>query len=232
MDSDEVGSAAGEGDLPQVDDEGQIEVPISAIEHFSYCPRQCGLIHVEQTYEENLYTVQGSLAHERVDSGDDKPTRGVPVARGIPLWSWRLGLYGKADLVELRPAGPYPVEYKVGRRGGIHSDLQLCAQALCLEEMLGTSVTAGAIYHHATRRREEVSFTADLRQRTEQIVAEIREMLRAGRLPAPVNDARCPNCSLFDACLPNLAGEPNRLRGLQSWLYLPWDPPPDREAQP
>jgi CRISPR-associated exonuclease Cas4 len=130
-----------------------IDVPISALEHYSYCPRQCGLIHVEQTFEENLFTVRGQIAHERVDAASDRIERGVKVARGIPLWSDRLGLQGKADLVEFRPEGPFPVEYKVGRRAGTHPDLQLCAQALCLEEMLAQAVPRGAIFYHGTHCR-------------------------------------------------------------------------------
>ncbi len=136
--------------------EAEIVVPVSAIEHYSYCPRQCALIHVEQTFEENLFTVRGKLEHERVDSGADAPIRGVRVVRSLPLHSARLGLRGKADLVELRPEGPYPVEYKSGRRHGVHADLQLCAQALCLEEMMGVAVARGAIFYAGVRRRHEV----------------------------------------------------------------------------
>jgi len=210
------------GDEP---DEDGIEVPISALEHFSYCPRQCALIHVEQTYEENVFTVRGTLAHERVDTGDDTPARGVPVARGIPIWSHRLGLFGKADLVELRPEGPYPVEYKVGRREGLHPDLQLCAQALCLEEMLGTPVRRGAIFYRAVRRRHEIVFEEGLRRRTLLAIEAVRAMLRAGSLPAAPNDARCKHCSLRDACLPQVVAEPARLRGLQGALFQPAEGP-------
>jgi CRISPR-associated exonuclease Cas4 len=200
-----------------------IEVPISAIEHYSYCPRQCALIHVEQTYDENLFTLRGRLIHERVDAGDDSVTRGVRVLRGIPLWCERLGLRGKADLVEFRPEGPYPVEYKSGRRHGVHADLQLCAQALCLEEMLGVSVPRGAIFYHALRRRHELVLDAELRARTEAAVAAIREMLRTQSLPRAPNDERCPKCSLLNACMPAVVGEPARLRGIQGALYRVWD---------
>jgi CRISPR-associated exonuclease Cas4 len=200
-----------------------IEVPVSAIEHYSYCPRQCALIHVEQTFEENLFTVRGRLAHERVDSGDDSASGDVRVARGVPLWSERLGLRGKADVVEFRAEGPYPIEYKSGRRLGPHAHFQLCAQALCLEEMLGVPVPRGALYYHAARSRHEVAFDEDLRCRTEAMVAAVREMLREQRVPPAPNDARCPNCSLIDACLPAGVGEPARLRGLQGALFHPYD---------
>ncbi|MCX6021240.1 MAG: CRISPR-associated protein Cas4 [Chloroflexi bacterium] len=199
--------------------DGQIEVLISAIEHFSYCPRQCGLIHVEQTYDENLFTVRGSMLHERVDAGEERSTRGVQAVRAIPLWSARYGLRGKADLVELRPEGPYPVEYKSGRRHGPHADLQLCAQALCLEEMLGKPCERGAIYYFGSKRRHEVTFTPELRERTAAAAAAIRDMVRTQRVPAAPNDERCPNCSLINACLPAVVGEPARLRGLQGALF-------------
>lgn len=208
-------------DLFHLNDE--VEVLISAIEHYSYCPRQCALIHVEQTYDENMFTMRGTLTHERVDSGDDAANRGVETLRAIPLWSEQYGLRGKADVVELRPDGPYPVEYKSGRRHGGHSDLQLCAQALCLEEMLGVPVLRGAIYYAATRKRHEVTFTDDLRQDTLRIVAAIRTMLIQQDVPAALNDERCPNCSLINACLPYVVAEPARMRGLQSALFQLWD---------
>jgi len=198
-----------------------IDVPISALEHYSYCPRQCALIHVEQTFEENLFTVRGQIAHERVDTAGDTVERGVKVARGIPLWSERLGLRGKADLVEFRPVGPYPVEYKLGRRAGIHPDLQLCAQALCLEEMLEQTVPRGAIFYQGTHRRREVEFDAELRSVTERAIEAVREMLSAQSLPPAANDARCPRCSLLNACLPHVVGEPARARGLQGALFWP-----------
>jgi CRISPR-associated exonuclease Cas4 len=201
--------------------DAEIEVPISAIEHYSYCPRQCALIHVEQTFDENQFTIRGQIAHERVDSGEDRSLRGVRTVRGMPLWSERLGLQGKADLVEFRDDGPYPVEYKVGRRRGVHADLQLCAQALCLEEMLATSVTRGAVFHHAERRRHEVEFDASLRARTVEVVRAIRQQLRTQTLPEAPNDARCPACSLINACLPAVVGERARMRGLQGALFRP-----------
>ena len=199
-----------------------IDVPISAIEHYSYCPRQCALIHVEQTFDEQLGTLRGRLAHDRVHGGEEDSTGGVRSVRGIPLWSERHGLRGKADLVELRSDGPYPIEYKVGRRLGVHADLQLCAQALCLEEMLGVSVPRGAIFYHATRHRHEVVLDDALRARTIQVVASIRGDLREQRLPDAPNDARCPSCSLVHACLPSVIGERARLRGLQGALFHAW----------
>jgi len=200
-----------------------IVVLISAIEHYSYCPRQCALIHVERTYDDNVYTVRGSLAHQRVDQGVETLQGDVCIKRSLTLWSDRLGIRGKADLVEFRPEGPYPVEYKVGKRRGKHADLQLCAQALCLEEMLGVPVPAGAIYIHRTRRRQEIAIGPDLCRHTIAVIGEIRAMLVAEHLPPVLNDARCRHCSLKDACLPHVVGEPARLQGLQSVLFQPWD---------
>ncbi|MEX2238908.1 MAG: CRISPR-associated protein Cas4 [Dehalococcoidia bacterium] len=197
------------------------EVLISALEHYSYCPRQCALIHVEQTWDENLYTIRGGYAHGRVDAGDDTTEAGVRVLRALPLWSERWGLRGKADAVEMRTDGPYPVEYKVGARKGRHPDLQLCAQALCLEEMLGMEVRRGAIYYHAERRRHEVKIDDSLRDETVAAVEAVRRMLAEQVLPPAVNDARCPKCSLVYSCLPGVVGRQARLRGLQGALFRP-----------
>ena len=214
---------AGLADDAESGSSGEIEVPVSAIEHYSYCPRQCALIHVEQVYEDNLYTVRGSLTHERVHSGDDAPSRGVEVRRGLGLFSVRYGLVGKADLVELRSAGPYPVEYKSGRRHGPHADLQLCAQALCLEEMYGVPVTQGAIYYHSSQSRHEVSLDVSLREATVALIAAVRELLIHQCVPAAVADARCRHCSLVDVCLPEIVTDPAHLRGLQGALFRPLD---------
>jgi CRISPR-associated exonuclease Cas4 len=200
-------------------DGDEIEVPVSALEHWSYCPRQCALIHVEQTFEENIFTIKGRLAHERVDAADREKARGVRVYRGVDIWSERYGLRGKADVVEMRRDGPYPVEYKVGRRRARHPDLQLCAQALCLEEMIGAPVPLGAVFYHATRRRHEITIDDGLRKVTIAAIEGIRRTLRDQALPPAPNDARCPNCSLINACLPSVVAEAHRLGGLQGALF-------------
>ena len=207
---------------------GALDVPISALEHYSYCPRQCALIHVEQTFEENVFTVRGRIAHGRVDGGEGETRPGVRTLRGIPLWSERLGLRGKADAVELRSGRPpFPIEYKAGRRRPPHADIQLCAQALCLEEMLDAEVPEGAVYSRAERRRYPVRFTGALRRSTEAMVREVRARLRDQRLPPAADDVRCPPCSLVHACLPGVAAAPSRLRGLQGALFRPLDPAAD-----
>lgn len=202
-------------------DDSLLEVPISALEHYSYCPRQCALIHVEQTFDENVYTIRGRLVHDRVDSGEETSADGVRTLRSIPVWSQRHGLRGLADAVEFRATGPYPVEYKSGRRHSRHAAIQLCAQALCLEEMLETTVERGAVFYHAARRREEVLFDDALRQATLRTAEQVRAMLLAQAVPSAPNDARCPDCSLIDSCMPAVVAERNRLRGLQGALFVP-----------
>lgn len=200
-------------------------IMISALEHWSYCPRQCALIHLEQTFDENLYTLRGQAVHKRVDEPESEIVDGVRVERAVPLWSKRLGLVGKADVVEFHGEVPYPVEYKHGpRREHEHDDLQLCAQAICLEEMTGKPVPRGAIYHHSSRRRREVLMTPALRDRVAEVVTQIRAMLDSKRLPPPVHDARCRHCSLSEACMPSVIGEQQRAATLVRNLFVVTEP--------
>lgn len=197
-------------------------VLISALEHWSYCPRQCGLIHVEQIFDENRYTQRGKRAHERIDSGVAGTERGVRQLRSITLWSDRLGLIGKSDLIEYRDETPVPVETKSGssaRRDWQHEALQLCAQAICLEEMLGTGVPAGAIYSATDRKRTTIAFDLELRLEVERSTEAIREMIRAQRLPGAVNDSRCKKCSLLESCAPAISARPARIVRLYDDLF-------------
>jgi len=181
-------------------------IMISALQHYVYCPRQCALIHMEQTYEENIFTLRGNRVHERVDTPEAEQLSDRRVERALPIWSERLKLIGKADCVEFLPDGTaYPVAYKVGKRKSKTADqVQLCAQAMCLEEMLGKPVPKGALYYYQSRRRMEVDLTPSLRNFVEQTVEQVREMLQSQRLPRPVNDARCRDCSFYDACMPQM----------------------------
>ena len=145
---------------------------------------------------------------------------GITSEYSVALWSESLGVVGRADLVEFRSGVPYPVEYKQGpARHGRHADLQLCGQGMCLEEMLGISVPQGAVYHFSSRRRREVVFTAELRRSVEMAVAAIRRMMRSDRLPAPVADSRCRNCSLIDSCLPFVVSDQSQGREYQNNLF-------------
>lgn len=179
-------------------------IPISALQHWCYCPRQCGLIHLEQQFADNVHTARGQAVHHLVDVPGYEIRAGVKLERGLPLWSEHLGLIGKADLVEFHQDGRvFPVEYKHGRRRGKHHDeVQLAAQALCLEEMLGLKIERGAIYHASSRRRREVAITPELRKQVELTIYEIRNMMERGQLPPPANDSRCRECSLIEICEP------------------------------
>ena len=198
-----------------------VPVSISALQHYSYCPRQCALIHVEQAFDDNVHTQRGHAVHERVDQPGYETTPGVRVERALPIWSDRLGLVGKCDVVEFHVGGvPYPIEYKHGRkRQARHDDLQLAAQAMCLEEMTGREVPRGAIFHFSSRRRRQVEITAALRKQVEEAVAAIRAMLASGKLPPPVNDARCKECSLAEICQPQAIADRIRINRLRIELF-------------
>ena len=198
-------------------------IAISALQHYAYCPRQCALIHVEQVFDDNVYTARGQAVHRLVDTPGYEIKAGVKVERALPLWSDRLGLIGKADVVEFHPGGAvFPVEFKHGRkREKIHDDIQLAAQAMCLEEMLGVTVPLGAIYHASSRRRREVTITAELRAVVETTVNAIRQMIEQGVLPPPVNDERCRACSLIDACQPAALADATRLKRMHDELLTP-----------
>jgi CRISPR-associated exonuclease Cas4 len=199
----------------------KILIPVSALNQYGYCPRRCALIHVEQTFEDNVYTMRGKDIHERVDQDSESGSEeGVRVERGLPIWSQQLGLIGKADVVEFHDRTPYPVEYKSGpKRQYENDDLQLCAQALCLEEMTGQAVPRGAIFHHKSRRRREVVFSPHLRRQVEEAVVAIRAMLAEAKLPPPVHDQRCEKCSLKESCMPTVMGEPARARAFARELF-------------
>ena len=196
-------------------------IPISALNHYAYCPRRCALIHVEQTFQENLYTLRGNHLHERTDQPDESGWEdGIRVERALPLWSNQLGLIGKADVVEFHGETPYPVEYKSGpNRQYDNDDLQLCAQALCLEEMTGKAVPRGAIYHHSSRKRREVECTLELRAQVVQSIQAIRRMLVSKQLPPPVNDHRCTHCSLQESCMPSVIDEGRRASAVVRDLF-------------
>lgn len=198
-------------------------IPLSALQHWAYCPRQCGLIHLEQAFADNIHTARGQAVHHLVDTPGYEVKSGVRVERALPLWSDRLNLIGKADLVEFHPDGRiYPVEFKHGaKRQKAWDDLQLAAQAMCLEDMLGRAVTHGAIFHASSHRRREVAITPELRQRVIETAMAIRAMLASGRLPPPVNDARCKECSLKDICQPEAIASVDRQRQQRHELFNP-----------
>jgi CRISPR-associated exonuclease Cas4 len=198
-------------------------IPLSALQHWSYCPRQCALIHLEQVFEENVHTMRGHAAHARVDAPGFETTPGARVERALPVWSDRFGLVGRCDAVEYRADGTvYPVEFKHGpRRAREHDDIQLAAQAICLEEMTQRPVRRGAIFHVSSRRRRDVSIDAALRSRMERVLGDVRAMLVNGALPPPVNDRRCTECSLRTVCQPEVIGGTARIRSVLRSLFEP-----------
>ena len=179
---------------------------ISALNQYAYCPRRFALIYVEAQFQDNLHTQHGNAEHERVEQIAHTTSRsGARVEYALPVWCDRLGLIGKCDVVEFWQDGTvYPVEYKHGpRRAWINDDLQLAAQAMCLEEMLGTHISASAIYHAASKRRREVAIDASLRQKVESTLEEMRMCMRARSVPSPISEIqRCRECSLKDICQP------------------------------
>ncbi len=186
-------------------------LPISALQHLIYCPRQCALIHVERMWLENQFTAEGRILHERAHSPAVKRKGLVRVEYALPLRSLRLGLYGVADVVEFHDPDPgrapnsvpYPVEYKRGEPKEDDSDLvQLCAQAMCLEEMLAMEVPEGSLFYGQERRRTRVEFGSDLRSSAERAAGLLHEMISSGRTPAPEYGRKCGACSLKEACLP------------------------------
>ena len=199
-------------------------IPLSAFNHWVYCPRRCGLIHQEGEFTDNIHTMRGNAEHERVDRATHETLRsGARVEYALPVWSDRLGLIGKCDVVEFWPDGTvYPVEYKHGpKRKWLNDDLQLAAQAICLEDMLGRAVPTGAIFHASSRRRREVTITPELRQMVIETAEAIRAMLASNNLPPPVNDARCKECSMNEICQPAALADAIRLKRMHDELLKP-----------
>lgn len=203
------------------------QVSISALQHWQYCPRQCGLIHLEQVFSENIHTQRGQAVHATVDTPGFETRHGVRVERALPIWNEKLGLIGKADIVEYLPDGtPCPVEYKHGSkrkspRIAQCDDVQLAAQAMCLEEMLRRPVGRGAIYYASSKRRREVVIDERLRQLVVHAVAAIRQMMARGQLPAPHYDERCTECSLFDLCQPTAVRDTTLVSDARAMLFDP-----------
>lgn len=205
-------------------------LPLSALQHWAYCPRQCGLIHLEQAFDDNLHTLRGQAVHRQVDQPGVTSAKGVRVERALPLWHDDLALIGKADVVEFWPDGvPYPVEYKHGSRHkavaiAACDDLQLAAQAVCLEAMTGKPVPEGALFYATSKRRRIVPIDAALRARVIQTAEAVRAMLASEHLPPPLTGSeaaqRCRNCSLRERCQPE-ARDNATLRDLRRHLFEP-----------
>lgn len=186
-------------------------IPISALQHYFFCPRQCALIHIEQQWVENQFTADGRELHETVHSGTTEKRRNIRVRRTVPLCSHRLGIVGQADVVEFHRKEKlwvaYPVEYKRGKPKLNHCDaVQLCAQALCLEEMLGQPISEGSLFYGKTCRRINVKFDDRLLEETENTIMAVHKMIESGKTPAAIYIHSCKSCSLYEICMPKLFG--------------------------
>lgn len=192
-------------------------LPLSALQHLLFCERQCALIHIERLWSENRFTAEGRIMHERVHTADSESRGRVRTEFGVRLRSSTLGLVGQADVVEFhkiesnhgRAYGwrPFPVEYKRGRAKKENWDrVQLCAQAIGLEEMLDVEIPDGALFYGKTRRRREVAFDQTLRAVTKDAAHRLHALVASGRTPAPVYAARCERCSFLELCLPKATG--------------------------
>ena len=184
-------------------------IALSALQHFVYCPRQCALIHLEQIWSENGYTAEGREMHERVDDGKTSYRSGVRVTRSELLRSAVLGVSGVADVVEWHKLNnheePFPVEYKRGKPKQHDADkIQLCAQAICLEEMLALHIPSGALFYGQTKRRLDVDFDNALREKTLLAAEGVHDLFRNGITPPPDPGPKCKLCSLKEECLPDV----------------------------
>jgi CRISPR-associated exonuclease Cas4 len=205
-------------------------LPLSGLQHMAFCERQWALIHIERQWEENPLTAEGRVLHQHVHEAGSESRKTLVVVRGLPLHNFRLGISGQADSVEFRaakpgdPAGvkldgkpgrwlPSPVEYKRGKPKKQICDLvQVCAQALCLEEMFDIAIPVGALFYATPRRRQEVAFTPQLRAQTETLCARMQALYARRETPAPVYTKGCENCSLKNTCLPRTLAAPRDVR--------------------
>jgi CRISPR-associated exonuclease Cas4 len=196
-------------------------IQLSSLQHYAFCPRQCALIHIEQVWSENLFTAEGRIMHEHVHEVGDESRGDVRIERGGALRSLSLGLIGKADVIEYHRQTDgswkaFPVEYKRGKPKPDHCDkIQLCAQAMCLEEMLNVQIPAGALFYGKTRRRLDVDFDEALRRETQDAAQRTHELIEAGQTPKPVYDKRCESCSLMAECMPKTI---QKKRSVESYL--------------
>lgn len=193
-------------------------LPLSALQHWLFCPRQCGLIHLEQVWAENKFTAEGQVLHHKAHEGPDESKAGVRITRTLPVRSFRLGISGQCDIVEFHKSGQVvPVEYKRGKPKSHRADeVQLCAQALCLEEMLGVEIANGSLFYGETRRRSAVEFDAALRQLVTETAAALHAMIASRQTPgAEYESRRCDACSLIELCQPKAL---RFKRGAQAWF--------------
>ena len=193
-------------------------LPLSALQHWLYCPRQCGLIHLEQVWAENKFTAEGQVLHHKAHEGPDESKAGVRITRSLPVRSFNLGISGECDIVEFHADGRVvPVEYKRGKPKSHRADeLQLCAQAMCLEEMLGVQISSACLFYGENRRRTTVKFDETLRRLVTDTATALHSMIASRQTPLAEYEARrCDACSLIELCQPKAM---RFKRGVQAWF--------------
>jgi CRISPR-associated exonuclease Cas4 len=193
-------------------------LPLSALQHWLYCPRQCGLIHLEQAWAENKFTAEGQVLHHKAHEGPDESKAGVRITRSLPVRSFNLGISGQCDIVEFHADGRVvPVEYKRGKPKSHRADeLQLCAQAMCLEEMIGVKISSACLFYGENRRRTTVEFDETLRRLVTNTAASLHTMITSRQTPLAEYEARrCDACSLIELCQPKAM---RFKRGVQAWF--------------
>ena len=212
-------------------------IQLSALQHYLFCPRQCALAYMELTWEENELTALGRILHNKVHQDVSEKRNDIIITRGLRLSSARLGLSGQADVVEFHRTKEggikltgrsgnwrvFPVEYKRGRPKRDYSDqVQLCAQAMCLEEMLGTTITEGALFYGKNRRRQSVVFDENLRRLTEETSVKVHRLIASKKIPPAEESKKCLNCSLKDICLPGTVNRRAKVRNYINKIYKNW----------
>lgn len=196
-------------------------LPLSLLNDYLYCSRRAALKIIEGWRAENMHTVRGDIVHEHADLPGYEVAKNVTLLRALPVFSDRLGLSGKCDVIERHADGTLlPVEYKKGKRRQFdNDDAQLCAQALCLEEMFGISIQRGAVFHAESKRRRDVVFTPELRTLTEQAINDVHRLVDAEQVPPAQFKPACEECSLFKICLPRVTSQPTSLRRASAQLF-------------
>lgn len=195
-------------------------LPLSGIQHFAFCPRQWALIHIEKLWAENVLTVEGKFLHEKADDPYFAETRqGVRTVRALPVVSKELGLQGVIDVMEISNAGTGQeqkmtiIEYKRGRsKPDERDEVQICAQAICVEEMLGVSQQYGYLFYGQTRRRVQVGYSPELRQKVEEYAFQMHEIYKTEKTPLAIRSKKCRNCSMVDLCVPDLAAKTGKVQ--------------------
>ena len=196
-------------------------IAISALNQYAFCPRRCALMHVEGIWSDNEHTAKGTILHKNADEKGYETSGAAKLLRALPLYSEKYGLSGRADIVEVRAGEMIPVEYKKGKRREFDNDnIQLTAQALCLEEMFEKPISRGFIFHAASKRRREVVFDKNLRNETIAVIEAVREILETEIIPAAEFKPRCNGCSLYGTCLPKLSDSSERTKALENRVEI------------